>query len=49
MQNYNVKKKITITMVITFVLKHLQNESKTHFHGVMKAYFQKNIQYGSMQ
>jgi len=28
-------KVITITIAITFVLKHHQNENKPHFHGLM--------------
>jgi len=28
-------KVITITIAITFVLNHLQNENKTHLHGLM--------------
>jgi len=33
-------KVITITIATTFVLKHLQNENKTHLHGLMSVYFQ---------
>jgi len=33
-------KKITITIAITLVLKHLQNENKPHLHGMMEVYFQ---------
>jgi len=33
-RNYN-QRSITITIAITFVLKHLQNKNKTHFHGLM--------------
>jgi len=35
-----ILKVITFTIAITFVLIHLQNESKTHLHGVLKVYFQ---------
>jgi len=31
---------ITITIAITFVLKHLQNANKTHLHGLMYVHFQ---------
>jgi len=30
-----ILKVITITIAITFVSKHLQNENKTHLHGLM--------------
>jgi len=33
--DYNYIKLITITIAITFVLKHLQNENKPHLHGLI--------------
>ena len=38
-------KVITITIVITFVLKHLQNENKSYLYDLMYKYINKNKPY----
>jgi len=38
-------KVITITIVITFVIKHLQNKNKPYFYGLMYKYINENKTY----